>query len=91
MEEGMARTVTIDATEWEVAPAGRVTQYFKDEFGLVFSRGTGPDREERVVRYSPRRSRHREFSIQELTESQLIELFHRSQPSWTSPEAGYRA
>ena len=27
--------------------SGRVTQYTKDEFGLVFSRGTGPDRERR--------------------------------------------
>lgn len=86
----MPRQVTIDNATWEVAPAGRVTQYFKDEFALVFTRGTGPDREERVVRYSPRGSRHREFSIQELNDHQLARLFYRSQPSWTSPEAGYR-
>ena len=87
----MSRTVTIDNSTWGVAPAGRVTQYFKDEFALVFTRGTGDDREERVVRYSPRGSRHREFSLQELSERQLIDLFARSQPSWTSPEAGYRS
>lgn len=86
----MPRTVTVDNSTWEVASAGRVTQYFKDEFALVFTRGTGDDREERVVRYSPRGSRYREFSLQELSERQLEDLFHRAQPSWTSPEAGYR-
>ena len=39
--------------QWQVAVSGRSTQYTKDEFGLVFTRGTGPDREQRVVRYSP--------------------------------------
>lgn len=86
----MSRTVTIDNSTWSVAHAGRVTQYFKDEFSLVFTRGTGDDREERVVRYSPRGSRHREFSLQELSERQLADLFNRSQPSWTSPETEYR-
>jgi hypothetical protein len=86
----MSRTITIDNSTWGVAPAGRVTQYFKDEFALVFTRGTGDDREERVVRYSPRGSRHREFSLQELSERQLMDLFLRAQPSWTSPETGYR-
>ena len=87
----MSRTVTIENSTWGVASAGRVTQYFKDEFALVFTRGTGDDREERVVRYSPRGSRHREFSLQELSERQLIDLFQLSQPSWTSPETGYRS
>lgn len=86
----MPRTVTIENSTWDVAPAGRVTQYFKDEFALVFTRGTGDGREERVVRYSPRGSRYREFSLQELTTRQLMQLFQRSQPSWTSPETGYR-
>lgn len=86
----MPRNLEIDNVTWEVAPAGRVTQYFKDEFSLVFARGTGPDREERVVRYSPRGSRYRENSLAELSDHRLRELFHRSQPSWTSPEAGYR-
>ena len=36
----MSRTVTIDNSTWSVAHAGRVTQYFKDEFSLVFTRGT---------------------------------------------------
>jgi len=86
----MPRNILIDNVTWSVAPAGRVTQYFKDEFGLVFTRGTGDSREQRVVRYSPRWSRYREFSLQAMSDRQLQELFQRSQPSWTSPETGYR-
>jgi hypothetical protein len=86
----MKRQIEIGSDTWAVAPAGRVTQYFKDEFGLVFTKGTGAGREERVVRYSPRGSRYREFSLQELSTAQLVSLFHRSQPSWTSPETEYR-
>lgn len=86
----MSRRIAIDNVTWTVAPAGRVTQYFKDEFSLVFTRGTGEDREERVIRYSPRGSRYREFSLEEMSDRQLVELFQRSQPSWTSPETGYR-
>jgi len=86
----MTRHIEIESERWSIAPAGRVTQYFKDEFALVFTKGTGPDREERVVRYSPRGSRYREFSLQELSDRQLTDLFRHSQPSWTSPETGYR-
>ena len=42
------RIIEVNGEPWEVAVSGRVTQYTKDEFGLVFSRGTGPDRERRV-------------------------------------------
>src|SRR5436853_232658 len=28
-------------------------------------------------------------SLAELTEPQLLDLFHQSQPAWTSPEGGY--
>ena len=41
------RIIEVDGQPWEVEVSGRVTQYTKDEFGLVFSRGTGPDREQR--------------------------------------------
>ena len=41
------RIIEVDGEPWEVAVSGRVTQYTKDEFGLVFSRGTGPEREQR--------------------------------------------
>ncbi len=30
-------------------------------------------------------------SLTELTERQLLDLFHQSQPAWTSPEGGYGA
>ncbi len=86
----MPRQITVDNDTWNVAPAGRVTQYVKDEFALIFTRGTGSDREERVVRYSPRWSLHRDHSLQALSDRSLHELFLRSQPSWTSPETGYR-
>ena len=51
--------------------------------------GGAAQREVRVTRYSPQGSRSREQSFAELTEDQLRELLQQSQPSFTSPEAGY--
>lgn len=85
-----ARTITVDGSSWEVYPSGRITQYDRDEFALVFVRGTGPEREVRVTRYSPHGARSREQSLAELSETDLRRLFDTSQPSFTSPEAGYR-
>lgn len=84
-----ARTISIDGTEWNVFPSGFITQYDQDEFGLFFARGTGDAREVRVTRYSPQGSRSRERSFSELTDETLMMLFEQSQPSFTSPEAGY--
>jgi hypothetical protein len=84
------RTIEVDGTTWQVAPSGRVTQYTLDEFTMLFTRGTGPDREERVVKYVPLGARSRELSLAELTDAQLRDLLARSQPSWTSPDTGYR-
>ena len=83
------RSITIDGRAWDVFPSGRVTQYDKDEFGLVFVHGEGDEREVRVTRYSPMRARSREQSLAELGEDDLRRLFETSQPSFTSPEAGY--
>jgi hypothetical protein len=84
------RTISFDGTSWVVTPTGHVTQYMRDEFTLLFTRGTGPDREERVAKYSPLGARSRELSLSELSDEQLGDLLRRSQPSWTSPETGYR-
>jgi hypothetical protein len=83
------RTITIDGKRWEVFPSGRVTQYDRDEFALVFVSGTGLDREIRVTRYSPQGARWRDQSFAELSTEDLTRLFEMSQPSFTSPEAGY--
>ena len=83
------RTISTDGKEWRVFPSGYVTQYEHDEFGLMFIAGTGEKREVRVTRYSPRGARSREQSLAELPDSELIRLFRESQPSFTSPEAGY--
>ncbi len=83
------RTVIIEGVSWEVQPAGRVTQYDRDEFALLFIRREGDTREVRVTRYSPQGSRWREQSLAELTDADLVRLFGTSQPSATSPEAGY--
>jgi hypothetical protein len=80
----------VDGEQWEVAVSGRVTQYVKDEFGLVFTRGVGPHREQRVIRYTPLGSKSRETSLAQLTDQELRELLRHSQPAWTAPEAGYR-
>jgi hypothetical protein len=84
-----ARTIEVDSQKWEVYPSGYITQYTQDEYGLIYSRGSGIEREVRVTRYSPQGSRSREQAFAELTDTQLKELFQQSQPSFTSPEAGY--
>ncbi len=84
------RRITVDDREWEVTHAGRVTQYDRDEFSLMFISGQGSEREVRVTRYSPQGARWRDQSLAELTDDDLRRLFEFSQPSWTSPEAGYR-
>ncbi len=84
------RIIEVDGQPWQVAVSGRVTQYTKDEFGLVFTRGTGPDREQRVVRYTPLGAKSRELSLSQLSDRELRDLLAHSQPAWTAPELGYR-
>ena len=83
------RTLNADGKEWQVFPSGYITQYDHDEFGIMFIAGTGDTREVRVTRYSPQGTRSREQSLAELSESELMRLLTQSQPSFTSPEAGY--
>lgn len=83
------RRTVVDGETWDVFPSGRMTVYARDEFGLVFEKGTGPDRRRRYVRYSPVASRYHDASLLELSERQLVELFRQSQPAWTAPESGY--
>jgi len=85
------RTIVVDSNLWKVYTSGRVTVYGKDEFGLVFELGTGPERKRRFTRYSSRGSQSTDAALAELTEQQLLELFRQSQPAWTSPESGYGA
>ena len=84
-----SRTITVDGRDWRVYPSGRVTPYTIDEFALVFVRDTNGEREVRVTRYSPHGARAREVSLGEMSDAELRELFDQSQPSFTSPEAGY--
>jgi hypothetical protein len=67
-----------------------VTQYDRDEFSLLFIKKGPNEQEVRVTRYSPQGSRSREQSLAELSDADLRRLFEQSQPSVTSPEAGYR-
>jgi len=84
------RSIVINGDTWRVRPSGRITQMERDEFGLMFVRGAGDTREVRVTRYSPQQARSRDAALAELSEAQLRELFVYSQPSNTSPEAGYQ-
>jgi hypothetical protein len=84
------RIIAADGEQWEVTVSGRITQYLKDEFGLIFTRGVGPDRERRVARYSPLGAKSRELSLSQLSDPELRDLLGHSQPSWTAPETGYR-
>jgi hypothetical protein len=83
------RSLDVAGQRWDVYPSGYITKYTQDEYALIFSRGAGNDREVRVSRYSPQGTRSRERAFAELSEAQLREFFDQSQPSFTSPEAGY--
>jgi hypothetical protein len=83
------RRIDIDGVTWSVVPSGYITAYDQDEFGLIFTRESNGGKETRVTRYSPQGSRSREQSFRELTDAQIRALFEQSQPSVTSPEAGY--
>ena len=83
------RSITLAGRRWQVMPSGRITQYDRDEFALLFISGSGVDREVRVTRYSPHGTRSREQSLVEMNDAELGRLFEQSQPGDTSPEAGY--
>jgi hypothetical protein len=83
------RTVSVGSKTWRVFPSGLVTQYDRDEFGLMYVHGAGDERDVRVTRYSPKGTRSREQAFLQLSDADLLQLFHESQPSFTSPEAGY--
>ena len=83
------RQITVNGKSWRVYPSGRITQLEKDEFALLFVHGSGDGREVRVSRYSPHGARWREQSLLELSDADLERLLRHSQPSETSPEAGY--
>lgn len=85
------RVITVDGERWEISPSGHSTVYGKDQFGLVFQSGTGPDRKRRFTRFSPVGHRSPDAAFAELAEPQLYSLFRQSQPSWTSPESAYGA
>jgi hypothetical protein len=83
------RSISIDGKAWRVFPSGYITQYDRDEFGLLFITGAGDDREVRVTRFSPHGTRSREEALSELPDEEVRRLFAQSQPGETSPEAGY--
>jgi hypothetical protein len=85
------RTLSAGGRSWRVFPSGRVTQYDRDEFALLFVAGSGADRVVRVTRYSPVGVRSREWSLAEMSDADLVRLLDQSQPSDTSPEADYTA
>jgi hypothetical protein len=85
------RSITHDGRTWKVYPSGRVTQYDRDEFSLMFVAGSGTDREVRVTRYSPTGARSREQALFEMSDADLARLLVHSQPGEMSPEAGYQS
>ncbi len=84
-----SRTITVHGEAWRVYPSGRVSAYDRDEFGLVFEQGTGPERVRRVTRFSPGGVRSWDAALAALSDRELSSLFEQSQPARTSPHAGY--
>lgn len=83
------RTIAVDGGTWEVFPSGRVTVYGRDQLGLVFQQGTGPERRRRFTRFNPVGNRSPDAALAELSDRELAALFHASQPAWTAPEGAY--
>jgi len=83
------RTLQVAGRTWRVVPSGRVTQYDRDEFALLFVTEANGERAVRVTRYSPVGIRSRELALAEMSDADLARLFEQSQPGDTSPEANY--
>jgi hypothetical protein len=82
------RIVDARGREWDVSLSGRRTQYTRDELSLEFRLAGGSER--RYVRTAPRGARMPELAWQQFTDRDLVRLLASSQPSWTSPDGGYR-
>ena len=83
------RTIEVHGEAWLVYPSGRINQYDRDEFGLVFEKGTGPARVRRVTKFAPRGARSWDAALAELSERYLVSLFEQSQLARTSPALAY--
>lgn len=83
------RAIEVDGETWDVYPSGRVSNYARDEFGIVFEKGSGDSRTRRVVRFRPLGAQGRDRALAGVSDARLVELFQASQPSWTSPEVSY--
>ena len=83
------RIVDAKGRHWEVSLSGRTTQYVRDELSIEFRLVEGEER--RYVRASPRGAKAPELAWQQFTDADLSRLLASSQPSWTSPDGGYRA
>lgn len=81
------RTLVVDGVTWEVYPSGRTTVYGQDEYGLLFQLGAGTERKRRFARYAPTGTRRIDAALNELSDRQLLALFHQSQPAWTAAES----
>ena len=64
------RIVELNGERWAVSPAGRTTQYDKDEFALRFTRLPAGSGQDRVARYSPQLAKSRETSLAQLSEAE---------------------
>jgi hypothetical protein len=84
------REISIAGRVWKVSLAGRFTTYTRDELPVVFEH-SGPDGApvRRLARFSPLGSRSGERALGELSDAELVALWHQSQEAWTSPELGY--
>src|SRR6266571_2024426 len=81
------RAIAVDSEIWKVYPTGRITVYGKDEFGLLFELGTGPERKRRFTAirlWDPRVPTH--LSLSSLSSSCWTSSANRS-PRGRRPRA----
>ncbi len=87
----MPRRITdAEGATWEVTLSGRHTQYSRDELSLEFRRVGDGATERRYARFSPRESKVPERAYELASDALLGRLLAAAQPSWTSPDGGYR-
>ena len=82
----MARQIAgTDGNRWEVALAGRRTQYVRDEIVLEFLKLGDGAGERRYVRFTPAGAKSPERALELASDRLLGRLLAVSQPAWTAP------
>ncbi|MCZ6759255.1 MAG: hypothetical protein O7D29_02620 [Gemmatimonadetes bacterium] len=83
------RSIEVRGENWWVYPGGGMTSHDRDEFAIVFEKGSGSNRVRRVTRYRPTGDPRCDTALAQLSDAELCALFDESQTALTSPQTNY--